>query len=60
MPAPPVLESPNRLEIIVSAKITQADKATLEQIAAIEQLKVSDILRRAVRFYVEHWRKGNR
>jgi len=59
MPAPPILESPNRLEIIVSAKITQADKATLEQIAAIEQLKVSDILRRAVRFYVEHWRKSN-
>lgn len=53
---PNIIEEP-RLDVFVSAKVTQADKATLEEIAAIEQLKLADIVRRALRFYMKHWRR---
>jgi len=45
------------LDEFISAKVTKADKDTLVDIAFEEQLKVADIVRRALRAEIKRWRR---
>ena len=45
-----------RWDAEIKARVSQEDKLTIEGIAASEDLRSADIVRRAVRLYLKQWR----
>ena len=48
-----------RFTEFVAANVTKADKEKLEAIAFEEQLKLADIVRRALRAEIKRWRRAH-